>query len=111
MVRRFAEFVAVSVLVFSLIALAGCGLLTGPAEPSAAEPNEKPAAPKPAPPAPAPKPGIEKPAASKPAAEKQSEAIMVRVTPGERKQLEAEARRLGVPLAAVLTALWREGKE
>jgi len=47
----------------------------------------------------------------KPAAEKQSEAIMVRVTPGERKQLEAEARRLGVPLAVVLTALWRESKE
>ena len=40
-----------------------------------------------------------------------SEKLTLRVTPAERKRLEAEAKRLGVTLADVLMRPWREDKE
>ena len=36
---------------------------------------------------------------------------MVRVTPAERKRLEAEAKKLGISLAAVLLRAWQEGED
>ena len=45
----------------------------------------------------------------KPREEKQSEIIGVCMTPGERKRLKAEAKRLGVSLSALLMRPWRKG--
>jgi len=44
-------------------------------------------------------------------AERQSERLMVYLTPAERKQLEAEAREAGgLPLAVYLMSFWRKAK-
>ena len=40
-----------------------------------------------------------------------SEKLTLRVTSAERKRLEAEAKRLGLPLAGVLMLPWRQEKE
>ncbi len=45
----------------------------------------------------------------KPRGKKQSEMIGVYVTPVERKRLDAEAKRLGVSLSALLMRPWRKG--
>ena len=47
----------------------------------------------------------------KPPGEKQSACIMVRVTPAERKELEAEAKRRGVSLSALLMEAWKATQE
>jgi len=44
----------------------------------------------------------------KPAGERLGEPITVRVTKAERAALEAEAKRLGVSLSALLMLPWRE---
>ncbi len=41
-------------------------------------------------------------------ADKQSECIMVRVTPAERERLAAEAEKLGISLSALLMKSWRK---
>ena len=43
--------------------------------------------------------------------EKHSEQIMVYLTPGERAQLEALAKKEGLSLAALIMRPWREQKE
>lgn len=39
--------------------------------------------------------------------DKQSSCVMVRLTPAERRQLEADARAAGLPPATYLAELWR----
>jgi len=46
----------------------------------------------------------------KPRAEKLSECVMVRLAPADRKRLEADAKRAGLPLATYLLQCWREGR-
>jgi predicted HicB family RNase H-like nuclease len=43
-------------------------------------------------------------------ADRHSEIIGIRTTPCERKRLEAEAKRRGVSLSALLMSPWREGE-
>ena len=44
-------------------------------------------------------------------AEKQSEPLMVRVTPAERKRLEKLAKKEGVSLSALIMRPWRDQEE
>ena len=46
-----------------------------------------------------------------PAAERLGEPITVRVTKAERAALEAEAKRLGVSLSALMMLPWREPRK
>ena len=41
--------------------------------------------------------------------QRRSESVRVAVTPGERKCLEAEARRRGMTISQVLMLPWRKG--
>jgi len=47
----------------------------------------------------------------KPAGEKLGEPITVRVTKAERVVLEAEAKRLGISLSALMMEPWRERRK
>ena len=44
-------------------------------------------------------------------ADRLTECIMVRVTKVERKRLEKEAERLGIPLATLLMLPWRKSQQ
>jgi len=44
-------------------------------------------------------------------ADRLSECIMVRVTKAERRRLQEEAERLGIPLAALLMLPWRKTQQ
>jgi len=44
----------------------------------------------------------------KPPGEKWSECVMVRMTPVERERIQAEAKRRGISLSALLMLQWRE---
>ncbi len=42
--------------------------------------------------------------------DRRSVKISIRITPGEVARLDAEARRLGLPVGEVLMLPWRKGK-
>lgn len=46
----------------------------------------------------------------KPPGEKQSVKVTVKLTPGERRRLDAEARKAGAPLATYIMAPHRAGR-